>query len=255
MRKLFAVLKREYLQAVRKKMFIFMTLFFPVLMTGVMALPMLMMANSLTGKKVAVIDGTGQLRDAFTKTPNQKKSRNELPIDLAIDYIDAHAQDPTAVAKSYLGRLTSRENDKLDAVLVIPGDAFDGEKARMILYSRAATDFITQQALGSAANRAIYRHRLIARGIDPDSLDKLTRNVPVDAVQLSRSGEQKKGGELNFLMGFIMAALVIIPSLIYGLEIMRGIIAEKTDRVVEVLISSMSPRQLLIGKVTGVALV
>ena len=68
-------------------------------------------------------------------------------------------------------------------------------------------------------------------------------NVPVDAVQLSRSGEQKKGGELNFLMGFIMAALVIIPSLIYGLEIMRGIIAEKTDRVVEVLISSMSPRQ------------
>jgi ABC-2 type transport system permease protein len=255
MRKLFAVLKREYLQAVRKKMFIFMTLFFPVLMTGVMALPMLMMANSLTGKKVAVIDGTGQLRDAFTKTPNQKKSRNELPIDLAIDYIDAHAQDPTAVAKSYLGRLTSRENDKLDAVLVIPGDAFDGEKARMTLYSRAATDFITQQALGSAANRAIYRHRLIASGIDPDSLDKLTRNVPVDAVQLSRSGEQKKGGELNFLMGFIMAALVIIPSLIYGLEIMRGIIAEKTDRVVEVLISSMSPRQLLIGKVTGVALV
>jgi ABC-2 type transport system permease protein len=257
MRKLFAVLKREYLQAVRKKMFIFMTLFFPVLMTGVMALPMMLMANSLTGKKVAVIDGTGQLRDAFTKTPNRppKRMQNELPVDLAIEYIDAHQQDPTAVAKSYLGRLTSRENDKIDAVLIIPGDAFDSEKARMILYSRAATDFITQQALGSAANRAIYRHRLIARGIDPDALDKLTRNVPVDAVQLSRSGEQKKGGELNFLMGFIMAALVIIPSLIYGLEIMRGIIQEKTDRVVEVLISSMSPRQLLIGKITGVALV
>jgi ABC-2 type transport system permease protein len=257
MRKLFAVLKREYLQAVRKKMFIFMTLFFPVLMTGVMALPMMLMANSLTGKKVAVIDGTGQLRDAFVNTSKTaaKKPQNELPVDLAVEYIDAQAQDPTAIAKSYLGRLTSRENDKLDAVLVIPGDAFDGEKARMNLYSRAATDFITQQALGSAANRSIYRNRLIARGIDPDSLDKLTRHVPVDAVQLSRSGEQKKGGELNFVMGFIMAALVIIPSLIYGLEIMRGIIAEKTDRVVEVLISSMSPRQLLIGKVTGIALV
>ena len=257
MRKLFAVLKREYLQAVRKKMFIFMTLFFPVLMTGVMALPMMLMANSLTGKKVAVIDGTGQLRDAFVKTPATaaKKPQNELPVDLAVEYIDAKAQDPAAVAKSYLSRLASRENDKLDAVLVVPGDAFDGETARMNLYSRAATDFITQQALGSAANRSITRHRLIARGIDPDSLDKLTRHVPVDSVQLSRSGEQKKGGELNFLMGFIMAALVIIPSLIYGLEIMRGIIAEKTDRVVEVLISSMSPRQLLIGKVTGVALV
>ncbi len=257
MRKLFAVLKREYLQAVRKKMFIFMTLFFPVLMTGVMALPMLMMANSLTGKKVAVIDGTGQLRDAFTKTPKspQTRNRNELPIDLAINYVDAHAQNATDVAKSYLSRLTSRENDKLDAVLVIPPDAFDSENARMVLYSRAATDFITQQALGSIANHAISRHRLLAQGIDPDSLDKLTRNVPVDAVQLSRSGEQKKGGELNFVMGFIMAALVIIPSLVYGLEIMRGIIQEKTDRVVEVLISSMSPRQLLTGKVIGVALV
>src|SRR6267378_7662036 len=256
MRKLFAVLKREYLQAVRKKMFIFMTLFFPVLMTGVMALPMLMMANSLTGKKVAVIDGTGQLRDAFAKTSNaQKKSRNELPIDLAIEYVDAHGQDSDATAKSYLSRLNSREADKLDAVLVIPSGAFDTENARMVLYSRAATDFITQQALGSAANRAIYRHRLLARGLDPDSLDKLMRNVPVDAVQLSRSGEQKKGGELNFLMGFIMAALVIIPSLVYGLEIMRGIIQEKTDRVVEVLISSMSPRQLLTGKIIGVALV
>src|SRR6266851_3161842 len=125
MRKLFAVLKREYLQAVRKKMFIFMTLFFPVLMTGVMALPMVLMANSLTGKKVAVIDGTGQLRDAFTKTPHTppKRMQNELPVDLAIEFIDAHQQDPTAVAKSYLGRLTSRENNKLDAVLVIPSDA------------------------------------------------------------------------------------------------------------------------------------
>ncbi len=91
--------------------------------------------------------------------------------------------------------------------------------------------------------------------MDPEALDKLTRNVPVDAVQLSRSGEQKKGGELNFLIGFVFAALLIIPSLVYGLEIMRGIIQEKTDRVVEILISSMSPRQLLTGKITGVALV
>src|SRR6267378_1558577 len=103
MRKLFAVLKREYLQAVRKKMFIFMTLFFPVLMTGVLALPMMMLANSLTGKKVAVIDGTGQLRDAFAKTSNaQKTSRNDVPNDRAIEYVVAHVEDSDATAKSFL---------------------------------------------------------------------------------------------------------------------------------------------------------
>jgi len=249
MRKLFAVLKREYLQAVRKKMFIFMTLFFPVLMSGVLILPGLMMAKSLTGKKVAVLDGTGQLQDAFTKSAS-RRGRRDLPFELNIDY--AKGTD----AKPYLDRLTSRDaNVKLDAVLVVPPDAFEGQKAKMTFYSRAATDLITEQALASGANRAIYRHRLLAQGISPEALDRLTRDVPVDTVQLSKSGEQKKGGELNFIIGFIFAALLIIPSLIYGLEIMRGIIQEKTDRVVEILISSMSPRQLLTGKITGVALV
>jgi len=259
MRKMFAVLKREYLSAVRKKMFIFMTLFFPVLMSAAMLLPTLLIARSLGGKKVAVVDGTGELRDAFTnvRRPAQKKAdmRRDLPVDLKIDYVDASGKSAADAAKPYMARLTSREADKLDAVLVIPADAFDGANAKMTFYSRAATDLITQQALSSAANRAIYRHRLIDHGIDVTLLDKLTRNVPVDAVQLSRSGAQKKGGELNFLIGFVFAALLIIPSLIYGLEIMRGIIQEKTDRVVEILISSMSPRQLLTGKVTGVALV
>src|SRR5262249_25847801 len=118
MRKLFAVLKREYLQAVRKKMFIFMTLFFPVLMAGTMGLPMLMMAKGLSGKKVAVIDGTGQLHDAFTKTTtNQKKRRNDIPLDLTIDYVGAQSKDVGETAKPYLGRLSSREADKLDGVL------------------------------------------------------------------------------------------------------------------------------------------
>jgi ABC-2 type transport system permease protein len=74
-------------------------------------------------------------------------------------------------------------------------------------------------------------------------------------VQLSRSGQQKKGGEGNFIIGFIFAALLIIPSFIYGLETMRGIVQEKSERIVEVLISSMSPRQLLTGKILGVAAV
>jgi ABC-2 type transport system permease protein len=250
MRKLWAVLKREYIQAVRKKMFIFMTLFFPVLMGGVMILPGLMMAGSLKGKKVAVIDGTGQLEDAFTKNAAGRRGRRDLPFQVDIEYVRG------TDVKAFLNRLTSRDDSsKIDAVLVIPPDAFEGEKAKMTFYSRAATDLITQQTLSSSANRAIYRHRLLAAGLDPDKLDKLTRDVPVDAVQLSRSGEQKKGGELNFIIGFIFAALLIIPSLIYGLEIMRGIIAEKTDRVVEILISSMSPMQLLTGKIAGVALV
>jgi len=125
----------------------------------------------------------------------------------------------------------------------------------MTYYSRSATDVITQERVGSVANHAIQRLRLAARGLDPDAIDTLTRSVPVDGVQLSRSGEQKKGGELNLIFAILFAVLLLIPSFIYGLEIMRGIVQEKNERVIEILVSSMSPRQLLTGKILGVALV
>jgi ABC-2 type transport system permease protein len=259
MRKMFAVFKREYLSAVRKKMFIFMTLFFPVLLAALFMIPMIVMAKSLGGKTVAVVDGTGQLRQAFSKPSGPaptRRRRGNLPSTLRIEYVDAaNKPDLTAATKPYLTRLNSRNADKIDAILVIPADAFHGPEAKMTFYSRASTDFITQLSLGSAANNAIQRRRLLERGIRADQLEELTREVPVDGVQLSRSGEQKKGGEANFIPAFIMAGLLIIPAFVYGLEIMRGIVQEKNERIVEILISSMSPRELLTGKIAGVAAV
>src|SRR5213594_820247 len=105
MRKMFAVFKREYLASVRKKMFIFMTLFFPVLMALLFFIPMIVMSKSLGGKSVTVIDGTGQLRSAFEKT-NRKRSR-DLPSTLNIEYVDASGKNIDAESKPYLSRLSA----------------------------------------------------------------------------------------------------------------------------------------------------
>ncbi|HEX9460451.1 MAG TPA: ABC transporter permease [Thermoanaerobaculia bacterium] len=268
MNKMLAVIKREYLQAVRKKMFIFMTLFFPVLMAALFIVPGLMVARGLGGKKVAVIDGTGALHGSFSHqiepaVPDPKKAlsggnRGQLPQSIDVVYVDAHRlSDLGAASKPYLDRLylDKKADNGLDAVLVIPANVFEGSDARMIFYSRSSTDLFTQERLASVANRSIQRQRLTGRGIDPNVVDTLTREVPFDSVQLSRSGQQKKGSEANFIIGFIFAALLIIPSFIYGLETMRGIVQEKSERIVEVLISSMSPRELLTGKILGVAAV
>jgi len=268
MNKMFAVIKREYLQAVRKKMFIFMTLFFPVLMAALFIVPGLMVAKGLGGKKVAVIDGTGKLQSSFAHhlepaVPDPKKAlsggnRGQLPQSIDVEYLDAHDRSNLDAAKKpYLDRLyvDRKSTTGLDAVLLIPANAFEGSDARMTFYSRSSTDLFTQERLASVTNRAIQRQRLSGRGIDPNVVDTLTREVPFDSVQLSRSGQQKKGGEANFIIGFIFAALLIIPSFIYGLETMRGIVQEKSERIVEVLISSMSPRELLTGKILGVAAV
>ncbi|MGZ8829538.1 MAG: ABC transporter permease, partial [Thermoanaerobaculia bacterium] len=272
MNKLFAVFKREYLSAVRKKMFIIMTFLLPVFMSAIMVLPGMLMMRGLGEKRVTVLDGTGALHDAFMRgdakakaakdakaAPSSAKKRaREMSSNLInTEYVDAHAEKTLGeAAKPYLDRLSSDDkSQRLDGVFLIPNDVLSNPDTTMKYYSRSATDFIAQERLSSMTNRAIQKHKLAARGISGEELDRVMKEVNVDSVQLSKTGEQKKGGAQNFFAGFILTALLIIPSFIYGLEIMRGIIQEKTDRVIEVLVSSMSSTQLLVGKILGVAAV
>jgi ABC-2 type transport system permease protein len=259
--KLWAVFKREYLQAVKKKMFIIMTFLMPFFMILLFALPTLMMTKGMGVKKVVVLDGTGQLRDAFTKAPAPAENeagderRQEIPQKLDIQYVDARNQNLDASAKPYLDRLTQESNDnRLDGILLVPADALANSDTKLKYYTRSATD-LTQEGLARRASRTAQHYRLAARGLDPKEIDKLIADFDIDAVQLSKSGEEKKGGAENLIVGFMLTGLLLLPSFIYGLEIMRGIVQEKTDRVVEVLVSSMSPSQLLIGKVLGIAAV
>lgn len=275
MNKMFAVLKREYIQTVRKKSFIIMTLIFPFLMAGLMIVPGLLMAKGMGQKRIAILDGTGKLRDAFTrpveaekpeKTDVQEEAQKalsgrrrgpDLPTQLQLEYVDFSGKDLETGNKSYLTRLAADKDasDKLEGVFAIPQSALtDDEKARFTYYSRSATELIVQERLQRIANKAIQRLRLSEKGMNPDIIDDLMQDVPVNGVQLSRSGEQKKGGELNFILAFLFGALLVLPTLIYGQDIMRGIVQEKADRVVEVLVSSMSPRELLTGKILGLAL-
>lgn len=279
MRKMFAVMKREYLQAVRKKMFIIMTLLLPFLMAGVTILPGLILAKGMGSKRIAVLDGTGRLEAAFSK-PNapeegeeQKKSDPsqearkalsgrrrgpEIPAEMHVEYVNqSGAKDIEAAARPYLERLSrdKEASDKLEGVFVIPASAVADPETRMTYYSRSSTDLMTQERMSRLANKSLQRMRLTANGINPELIDDLLEDLPVEAVQLSRSGEKKTGGELNFIVAFIFGALLILPSFVYGQETMRGIVQEKTDRVVEVLISSVSPMQLLSGKILGIAAV
>lgn len=263
MNKMWAVLKREYLQAVRKKMFIVMTFLMPVLMVALFFIPSLLMVRGLGTKNVVVLDGTGELREAFLRgnASAAKKSGlsggSQLPNLISVSYIDRRGDMALPLtAKPYLERMTQGDKrQKVDGVLLIPGEALVNPASVLTFYSRSATDFLTQEKLTSMANRGLQRLRLAERGLSSDDVSRIMTSVKVDAVQLSKTGQKKKGGAESFMVGFMLTALLLIPSFVYGLEIMRGIIQEKTDRVVEILVSSMSSSQLLIGKIFGVALV
>ena len=276
MNKMFAVMKREYLQAVRRKSFIIITLLLPFLMAALVFLPGLVMAKGSGKKRIAVLDGTGKLQAAFARPTAEPKRENadvgeearkalsgrrrnfDLPTQMLVEYVDqSQSADLQQAAKPYLQRLTVDKDapQKLEGVFMIPKTAVSDPDAQMTYYSRSSTDVMTQERLARLANRSLQRMRLTANGISPETVDALLQDAPIDAVQLSRSGERKKGGELNFVVAFLFGAMLILPSLVYGQETMRGIVQEKTDRVVEVLVSSVSPMQLLTGKIVGVAAV
>ncbi len=278
MKKMFAVMKREYLQAVRKKTFIIMTLLLPFLMAGLMILPGYIMAKGMGSKRIAILDGTGELEAAFSrpnapeeeeakptdvraearKAMSGRQRRPSLPANMRVEYVNqAGVDDLEKAAGPYLERLNRGKDavDKLEGVFLIPGSAVADPNTRLILYSRSSTDVMTQERMARLANKSLQRMRLTANGIDPELVGDLLEDLSVEGVQLSRSGEKKTGGELNFIVAFLFGALLILPSLVYGQETMRGIVQEKTDRVVEVLVSSVSPLQLLSGKILGVAAV
>lgn len=269
MRKAWVVFKREFLQTARKKSFWILTILLPFLMGGLLIVPSLIEGRSFESKKVAVLDGTGRLAPAFDAKALRaafeqsaqaardimRTKGDSIPMLIDPEYV-AVKGDAKEAAKPYLDRMTRGGRgtvNRLDGVVAIPADVFENPDARLIYYSRSATDFIAQREVGRVVGQAVSRQRLLDRGIDPALIDRVLRRVAVDAIQVSASGAQKKGSSANLLIGFFFAIFLLLPAIIYGVEIMRGIAQEKSDRVVEILISSMSPLQLLGGKVIGLA--
>jgi ABC-2 type transport system permease protein len=268
MSKTFAVLKREYLQAVRKKSFIILTLLMPVLFGALIFIPALLMARTFERKTVVVVDGTGRLEATIAGAREEflagdGGTANELeeaaaPSELFdARYVDASGTgDIREAANPYILNMRAKnlpDDEKVDAVLTVPFDAFESSEEPMVYYSRASTDLIARERLGRLINNEIQKARLVASGVPAEQVEALLARVPLDGMQVTRSGEEKKGGELDFIVAFMFAGLLLIPTLVYGTEVMRSVLQEKTDRVVEILVSSMKPMQLLTGKIVGLA--
>lgn len=264
MNKMMAVFKREYLQTVRKKMFIIMTFLLPFLMALLLAVPATLVRRGLKEKTVVVIDGTGKLGDAFGDTqprsslpPALEKMEQEgSPAKIKTTYVNASDGDPERAAEPYLRDLRGTgKGAAIDGVLVVSPSVLTDTDGKVTFYSRSSADIIAQERMGRTLTRALQRLRMEESGVDPAKVDQILSDVDISAVQISKSGEKKGGGEMNLFIGFVFGALLIMPVFLYGVEIMRGIIQEKNDRVVEVLVSSMSPTHLLSGKILGLAAV
>lgn len=236
MNKIFIIIKREYLTRVRKKSFIIMTILAPLLMAGMIILiPVLMISGDKDFKKIAVIEDRTQIfKNIIPDTKNEKFIYLE----------DANINDliNTFDKAGYYG------------VLYLSPEALNNP----VLYSKKQPDMGLLDHISSSIKKEIERQKLLTYNIENlDSiLTQIRTNISVSTHLVDEAGKiTETSTGFSMALAYIGGLLMYMLVFIFGSMVMRGVIEEKTSRVVEVIVSSVKPAELMMGKIIGVALV
>lgn len=233
MDKIWLVFQREYLVRVRKKSFIVMTILGPLLMALVMIVPVGLMMLSDNTKTIQVLDESGLLTGKFTSSEQLKYVPVNGPVEQA--------------KQAYL-----KSEDA--ALLYIPKLDIDNPSG-IQLFSQKSTSFSVISSLEKQVRQEIEAVKFARSGIDQKVLDQIKTDVNISTVNLSDEGEKDSNVGVTSIAGFMGAFLIYLFIFIYGAQIMRGVIEEKTSRILEVMVSSVKPFQLMAGKIVGIAAV
>jgi len=247
MRKILAVIKREYLQIVRTKGFIIGTVLGPVAMAALIFIPMLIaMASGGEKKTVGVIDTTGEIFADLDQKLDYKMS------DGSRRYTLSQVAPGSDIAAQRNGLSRKVLAKKLSAYIFIPADILTGGAAEYAALN--VSDFDEVKRLNEALNAVVIEKRLKKEGLDPAKVAQYTRRVGLKTIKVTERGEQEDVGG-TFVIAYVLVLILYMTLFFYGSIIMRGVIEEKSSRVVEVVLSSLRPFELMAGKILGIAAV
>jgi ABC-2 type transport system permease protein len=234
------IAKREYLERVRSKAFLFMTIAFPALMS--LAFGGSFLAAKLgSGAKNVVIASNDP---AFAQSVLVGMSKGKSSGDKVEIVAPASETDHT--------RLTQQVGDKsLDGYLWIETHA-DGSTPDATYVSRSSADLFMSGKLEDAVNRALTRQQLIKRGASPAEVDGLLKSVDVKSLQVKEGRLVSSNSLKSFIGAYVMVFLLYFTVVFYGMNVARSVVEEKTSRVFEVLLSTCRPESLMAGKLLGV---
>jgi ABC-2 type transport system permease protein len=274
MRKLFAVVKREYIQRVRTKFFVVATILGPLLMAGFTIVPALMFGIKAGGPThLAIVDQTGKMYERVAKEINSSESPDEEPqADRPPPGVKDPKQGPEQAGRMMPGsfaveqvRVDNRsiddlkraldarvQNKDLDGYVILPGSLLQNGQPEF--HARNTADLFTKGHVENAISRAVRSERLVEANIDEKLIRKASQPVRLRTFEAgSRSGESK--GEGSFYLVFGLGLLIYMSVLLYGQFVLGAVIEEKETRIAEILFSSMRSFPLMMGKLIGVSLV
>jgi ABC-2 type transport system permease protein len=260
MAKLWVVIKREYLERVQNKWFVISTVLAPLFFSAMIFLPALLTLRSMRSAEVSniiILDATGAGMGARVDSairaarPRPQAEAGGAPAADATMQVRVVAPGEIAQAES----LASREvrTGPARGYLVLDAGSLAGDSARYVgsnASSRAVVDRISR-----AARDVSLALRLERAGIDPGRVRELTgKRLALNAERLTATGRGRTGMG-NVMFGLAVTVLLYISIILYGQNVMRGVMEEKQTRVAEVVVSSVKPDTLLAGKILGVGAV
>jgi ABC-2 type transport system permease protein len=251
MNNIFLIARREYLEQVRGKAFRMTTILVPaafVLVFGIMY-----MANRGSGGgKHLVIASTSAVLANDVRAQMQTKGDASGQGDAAKpDQVDVLAPVKPEDRAALVERVRTKD---IDGFLWIETDP--GKETTAQYDSQSSGDMIVGAQLESALNRAVVRERLSSTGIKPGDVDALLKKIEIETSQVNKEGKEVKSNAMtSFFKGYLMAILLLMTTMIYGLNVARSVIQEKTSRIFEVMLSIATSGDMLAGKLIGTGLV
>ena len=239
MNKTLLIIKREYLTRVRKKSFLLTTILVPIIIIGFYAAIIAIAVSDTDDKeKIAVID-KGNL---FGGTiPAEKDDKESVTLELV----------PNETEESFKNKYRDRGYEAYVFIPELNLDDPDGIK----LHSKNSINVFTKNKIERKINRAVERKRLMNANIDPAKYESIKADVNIESTIDSEEGEKKSVEGLAYAVAFAAGILIYMILLIYGTMVMRGVMEEKTNRISEVIVSSVKPFQLMLGKILGIGAV
>lgn len=233
MNKVLLIIQREYLTRVKKKSFLLMTFLVPALIIGMYALIAYLSVNGADkATEVQVYDESGIFTSEFKNTETVSFSVGK-----------------TSFAEAKKEAATNEEG----FILHIPKDI--EQLSKVELYSKKKVGLSTLSTINNQLEEILRNKQLKDAGIDAKTLATIKPDISIDSKELTAEGEKDSSAGAAYAIGFAAAILIYMSLFIYGSQVMRGVIEEKTSRIVEVIISSVKPFQLMLGKIIGIGLV
>jgi ABC-2 type transport system permease protein len=232
MHKILLIVQREYFSRVKKKSFLLVTFLVPVLFIGMFALIGYLSVHQngfADKKKVEVIDESGWF---VNKLQNNGK----------LEYTFSK-ENEAAAKKSFI-------KDGYDYLLYIPASLAN---VQLVAENKPAAS--VTQAIESSLSAIAQSNRLAEAHIDSAVLANAQKSIPVEGLQITENGIKNAHIYASYGVGLACAFLIYLSLFLYGAQVMRGVIEEKVSRIIEVIISSVKPFQLMLGKIVGVGLV